>query len=74
MFATRRGSLNAIDGDLRVPNMIERVVGKSKPSGDVTVQSWRAADPSCLCEEQPRLRCGSDTAIYSCGPDSRVYL
>jgi len=34
MFATARGSLNAIDGDLRVPKMMERVVGKTKPSGD----------------------------------------
>jgi len=34
MFATGRGSLNAIDGDLRVPKMMERVVGKTKPSGD----------------------------------------
>ena len=34
MFAMGRGSLNAIDGDLRVPKMMERVVGKTKPSGD----------------------------------------
>jgi len=34
MFALRRGSLNAIDGDLRVPGMMERVVGRSRPSGD----------------------------------------
>ena len=34
MFATGRGRLNAIDGELRVPKMMERVVGKSKPSGD----------------------------------------
>jgi len=30
MFATGRGSLNAIDGELRVPKMMERIV----PSGD----------------------------------------
>lgn len=34
MCATARGSLNAIDGDLRVPKMMERVVGNTKPSGD----------------------------------------
>ena len=34
MFATGRGSLNAIVGDLRVPKMMERIVGKTKPSGD----------------------------------------
>jgi len=34
MFATRLGSLNALDGELRMPRMMERLVGGRKPSGD----------------------------------------
>ncbi len=34
MFVTRRRSLNAIDGELRVPRRLDKFVGPIKPSGD----------------------------------------
>jgi len=47
MFAMGRGSLNAIDGELRVPRMMERVVGQRKPSGD------RLGEIFCLLDPEP---------------------
>jgi len=34
MFATRRGSLNAIESELRAPRRLEPLVGRDKPSAD----------------------------------------
>ena len=34
LFVLRRGSLNAMESDLRVPRRMERLVGKVKPSAD----------------------------------------
>jgi hypothetical protein len=34
MFATHRGSLNAIESDLRVPKRLDGLVGPDKPSAD----------------------------------------
>ena len=34
MFATRRGSLNAIESELRMPRRLEALVGSRKPSAD----------------------------------------
>ena len=34
MFITRRKSLNAIDGELRIPRRLEKFVDPIKPSGD----------------------------------------
>ena len=47
MFTMRRGSLNAIDGDLRWPKMMDKVVGKRKPSGD------RIGEVFCIINPQP---------------------
>ncbi len=42
MFAMRRGSLNAIESDLRVPKRLDGLVGSDKPSAD------RIGDVFCL--------------------------
>jgi hypothetical protein len=42
MFAMHRGSLNAIESDLRVPKRLDGLVGSDKPSAD------RIADVFCL--------------------------
>jgi hypothetical protein len=34
LFLTRRGSLNAIEGDLRTPRRMEALIGPRKPSAD----------------------------------------
>jgi len=47
MFVTGRGSLNAIDGELRVAGMLERIVGPRKPSGD------RLGEIFCLLDPEP---------------------
>jgi hypothetical protein len=44
MFALRPGSLNAIEGRLRVPKRLDKIVGKRKPSAD------RIGDVYCLLE------------------------
>lgn len=48
MFATRRGSLNAIDGELRAPKIFEKLVGKRKPSGDRIGEVFSIVDPAPL--------------------------
>lgn len=42
MFATRRGSLNAMELELRRPKRLERLIGSRKPSAD------RMGDVFCL--------------------------
>jgi hypothetical protein len=42
MFVTRRGSLNALESDLRVPKRWEGLLGEDKPSAD------RIGDVFCL--------------------------
>jgi len=42
MFVTRRGSLNALESDLRVPKRWEGILGEDRPSGD------RIGDVFCL--------------------------
>ena len=34
MFVTRRGSLNAMESELKVPSRWEKIVGRRKPSAD----------------------------------------
>lgn len=35
MFAMRKGSLNAIESELRIPGRLEKVIGKRKPKADI---------------------------------------
>jgi hypothetical protein len=42
MFAMHRGSLNAIESELRIPKRLDGLVGSAKPSAD------RIADVFCL--------------------------
>jgi hypothetical protein len=42
MFVTRRGSLNALESDLRVPKRWEVILGEDRPSAD------RIGDVFCL--------------------------
>ena len=54
MFAMHRGSLNAIESELRIPKRLDDVVGSAKPSAD------RIADVFCLIppEDLRRMLCG----------------
>lgn len=54
MFATHRGSLNAIELELRVPKRLDGLVGSDKPSAD------RIGDVFCLIppEDLRAMLCG----------------
>jgi len=54
MFATHRGSLNAIESELRVPKRLDGFVGSDKPSAD------RIGDVLCLIppEDLRAMLCG----------------
>jgi hypothetical protein len=54
MFAMHRGSLNAIESELRVPKRLDGLVGSDKPSAD------RIGDVFCLIppEELRAMLCG----------------
>ncbi len=47
MFATRRGSLNAIETSLRIPKRLDRLVGPRKPSADTIGRTF------CLIDLEP---------------------
>ena len=48
MFATRQGSLNAIESELRVPRRLEALVGPRKPSADSIGRVMGQIDPGSL--------------------------
>jgi hypothetical protein len=48
MFVTRMGSLNAMEGELRVPRRWEKIVGTRKPSADRMGEVAAAMDPEPL--------------------------
>ena len=48
MFVTRRGSLNAMDAQLRLPKVWERFVGPRRPSGDSMGRVFGLMDPEPL--------------------------
>jgi len=48
MFATRRGSLNAIETDLRVPKRVDGLVGARKPSADTIGRVLGLMEPEAL--------------------------
>jgi hypothetical protein len=54
MFAMHRGSLNAIESELRVPKRLDGLVGSAKPSAD------RIGDVFCLIppEDLRAMLCG----------------
>jgi hypothetical protein len=54
MFAMHRGSLNAIESDLRIPKGLDGLVGSDKPSAD------RIGDVFCLIptEQLRAMLCG----------------
>jgi len=54
MFTMRRGSLNAMESELRIPRRLEGLVGSDKPSAD------RIGDVFCLIppEDLRTLLCG----------------
>ncbi len=60
MIATRRGSLNAIESELRVPRRLEPLVGPRKPSADTVGRVMGQIDSGplrrMLRENNHRLR------------------
>jgi hypothetical protein len=48
MCVTRLRSLNALEGELRLPGRWERIVGARKPSADRVGQVVGLIDPDCL--------------------------
>jgi len=54
MFAMHRGSLNAIESELRIPKRLDGLVGSAKPSAD------RIGDVFCLIppEDLRDMLCG----------------
>lgn len=60
MFATRGGSLNALESELRVPKRLEALVGRRKPSADtigrVMAQTHTAPLRKILRDNNHRLR------------------
>jgi hypothetical protein len=48
MQLTRRGSLNALDSELRLPKKIERFIGKDKPSVDTIGEVFTKIVPDDL--------------------------
>ena len=54
MFAMHRGSLNAIESELRIPRRLDGLVGSAKPSAD------RIGDVFCLIppEDLRDMLCG----------------
>jgi len=45
MFATRLGSLNALESDLRIPRRLDPLVGPDKPSADTIARVYACMDP-----------------------------
>lgn len=70
MFATRRGSLNAIETSLRIPKRLDRLVGPRKPSADTIGRTFCLIDPeplrAMLCRIDHRL--GRNKALYNDWP------
>ena len=50
MFATRKGSLNAIESDLRMPKRLETWIGKCKPSADTLARVYSQMETEGLRE------------------------
>jgi len=50
MMATRLRSLNALEGELRVPGRWEKIVGRRKPSADSVARIVDLIDPQGLRE------------------------
>lgn len=48
MFATRRGSLNALEVSLRTADRWKRVVGRRSPSADTVSRVMTQIDPECV--------------------------
>ncbi len=48
MFATRRGSLNALEVALRTAHRWKRVVGRRTPSADTVSRVMTQIDPECV--------------------------
>jgi len=48
MFAMRRGSLNALQVDLRVHGRMEKLIGPDKPSPDTVARVFGLIDPEPL--------------------------
>lgn len=67
MFATRRGSLNAIETSLRVPKRLDKLIGPRKPSADTMGRTYCLIDPeplrAMLCRIDHRL--GRNKALYN---------
>ena len=48
LFVIRQRSLNALEGQLRQPRRMERLIGKEKPSADRIGDVWGLMDPDQL--------------------------
>lgn len=59
MFAMHRGSLNAIESELRLPKRLDALVGSAKPSAD------RIGDVFCLIPSE-------DIRVMLCGINHRL--
>jgi hypothetical protein len=59
MFATRQGSLNAVDSELRIPKRLDGLIGPKKPSADTIGRVYGLMDPmgqrEMLCRIDHRL-------------------
>lgn len=47
MSATRLGSLNAMESELRIPKRLDGLVGVRKPSADTVGRVYSLMDPAC---------------------------
>jgi len=67
MFATRRGSLNAIETSLRIPKRLDEFIGPLKPSADTIGRTYCLMDSdmlrAMLCKINHQL--GRNKALYS---------
>jgi hypothetical protein len=67
MFATRRGSLNAMETSLRIPKRLDGLIGPRKPSADTIGRTYGLMDPeplrTMLCRIDHRL--ARNKALYN---------
>ena len=67
MFATRRGSLNGLQADLRVPGRMDGLIGSDPPSSDTLGRVFGLIDPDDLRKRLSEInhRLGRNKALKS---------
>lgn len=70
MFATRKGSINGIEMELRVPKRLEKIIGKRKPKADIIgdVFALMETDPIRLILSQINYKVKRNKALKSKKP------